>query len=242
MLLVIPCAAAGKQEQAIFDNGGFLSADAEANLTRLALEKAENTGCAFYVATHKMRFEGDEYWGEDFLRDQRLSEKDNIILLIITKDGSTYYYDLYLYGDAEDRLPRREREYLLDYEDVYDNIKSGRLQEGIIDFLNESAALYEGETAGYKEYLKAFYLKIFLLSFAVAAVFGFVACFSVYKSYAAKQKSVDYPLEHFAKMDLKDRDDVFAGSFVTRRVIQSNNGKSGGGGGRGGGRGHAGGR
>lgn len=238
VLLTIPAAA--EDQRVIFDNGGFLNTDTEEELTALALEKAEETGCDFYVVTHEMRHEDDEYWGEDFLEDEGLSENADIIILIITLDDGTYYYDLYLYGDAWDKVPKRERNYLLDHDEVYDNLKSGRLKAGIVAFLNESAELYEGENAGYEAYEKSFRVKLLIFSLIIAAVLAFVACFGVYKSYTAKKKSVDYPLEHFAKMDLKDKEDIFAGSFVTRRVIQTNSG--GGGGGRGGGGGHGGGR
>jgi hypothetical protein len=64
----------------------------------------------------------------------------------------------------------------------------------------------------------------------------------VYASYKAKKKSVDYPLDQFAKLELTSQDDVFVGSFVTKRVIQSSGGGGGGGSSRGGGGGHAGGR
>ena len=238
VLLTIPAAA--EDQRVIFDNGGFLNTDTEEELTALALEKAEETGCDFYVVTHEMRHEDDEYWGEDFLEDEGLSENADIIILIITLDDGTYYYDLYLYGDAWDKVPKRERNYLLDHDEVYDNLKGGRLKAGIIAFLNVGAELYEGENAGYEAYEKSFHVKLLIFSLIIAAVLAFVACFGVYKSYTAKKKSVDYPLEHFAKMDLKDKEDIFAGSFVTRRVIQTNSG--GGGGGRGGGGGHGGGR
>ena len=238
VLLTIPAAA--EDQRVIFDNGGFLNTDTEEELTELALEKAEETGCDFYVVTHEMRHEDDEYWGEDFLEDEGLSENADIIILIITLDDGTYYYDLYLYGDAWDKVPKRERNYLLDHDEVYDNLKGGRLKAGIIAFLNVGAELYEGENAGYEAYEKSFRVKLLIFSLIIAAVLAFVACFGVYKSYTAKKKSVDYPLEHFAKMDLKDKEDIFAGSFVTKRVIQTNSG--GGGGGRGGGGGHGGGR
>lgn len=238
VLLTLPAAA--EDQRVIFDNGGFLNTDTEEELTALALEKAEETGCDFYIVTHEMRHEDDEYWGEDFLEDEGLSENADIIILIITLDDGTYYYDLYLYGDAWDKVPKRERNYLLDHDEVYDNLKGGRLKAGIIAFLNVGAELYEGENAGYEAYEKSFRVKLLIFSLIIAAVLAFVACFGVYKSYTAKKKSVDYPLEHFAKMDLKDKEDIFAGSFVTRRVIQTNSG--GGGGGRGGGGGHGGGR
>lgn len=246
VLLMLPTAAAEKEEQVIFDKGDFLYWNTEQELSALARQKAEEAGCAFYIVTYRMSHSEDEYWGEDFLRDQGISEDEDMVLLIISRDYSAYYYDLYLYGDAWDRIPRKERDYILDHEDVYNNLKGGHLAQGIEAFLNESAEEYIGRSAGCQAYVSAYYLKLFLLSFAIAAVMGFVACFSVYKSYTAKKRSVDYPLEHFARMDLKEKEDIFMGSFITTRIIRTSSGSGGrgggGGGGRGGGGGHAGGR
>ena len=244
VLLVLPCGADAEEGQVIFDNGNLLYQSTEEELSALAREKADETGCHFYVVTHDMRGGVGEYWGEDFLADQGFSENDNIVLLIITMDRSTYYYDLYLYGDAWDRIGRHERDYILDHEDVYNHLKGGQLAQGIEAFLEVSAENYLGRSPECQKIVNAYYLKIFLLSFIIATVTGVVSCVSVYKSYTAKKRSVDYPLEHFAKMELKDEDDVFVGSFVTTRVIQTSTGSrgGGGGGGRGGGGGHAGGR
>lgn len=244
MLFVLPCAADTEDGQVIFDNGGFLYDSTEKQLSELAREKADETGCRFYVVTHKMQYYSDEYWGEDFLYEQGLSENKNIVLLIITYDYTDYYYDLYLYGDARALIDRHEIDYILDHEDVYSHLKGGQLAQGIEAFLEVSAENYLGRSSACQKIVNAYYLKLFLISFAISAVMGIVSCVSVYNSYTAKKRSVDYPLEHFAKMKLKEKEDVFVGSFVTTRIIRTNNGGhgGGGGGGRGGGGGHAGGR
>lgn len=243
VLLAIPAAADSSEEPVIFDQGEFLYQSTEAELSALAREKANETGCHFYVVTHDMRGGVGEYWGEDFLADQGLSKNDDIVLLIITRDYSEYYYDLYLYGDARDLIDRHEIDYILDHEDVYQKLKGGHLAQGIEAFLDLSAENYLGRSPECEAIVKAYYLKLFLISLVIALVIGTVACVSVYKSYGTKKKSVDYPLEHFAKMDLKHQEDIFMGSFVTTRIIRTNNGSGGGGGGgRGGGGGHAGGR
>jgi len=244
VLLVLPCAAEAEEKQVIFDNGNLLYQSTEDELSALAREKANETGCCFYVVTHDMRGGVGEYWGEDFLAEHRLTENDDIVLLIITRDYSENYYDLYLYGDARDLIDRHEIDYILDHEDVYNHLKGGQLAQGIKAFLELGAENYLGRSPECQRIVNAYYIKLFLLSFAIAAVFGSIACVGVYKSYTAKKRSVDYPLEHFAKLELKGREDVFVGSFVTTRIIQTSSGGHGGrgGGGRGGGGGHAGGR
>ena len=49
-------------------------------------------------------------------------------------------------------------------------------------------------------------------------------------SYKKKLRSATYPLNRYARLDLKRRDERFMGSFVTRRVIQRQSGNGGRGG------------
>ena len=56
--------------------------------------------------------------------------------------------------------------------------------------------------------------------FAGVLVAGIVAGCIIY-TYKKKTKSAIYPLGRYANLDLKMRDDVFMGSFVTKRRIQS---------------------
>ena len=60
--------------------------------------------------------------------------------------------------------------------------------------------------------------------FAGVLVGGIVAGCIIY-TYKKKTKSAIYPLGRYANLDLKMRDDVFMGSFVTKRRIQSSNNK-----------------
>lgn len=239
-LLLPVSGAAQPPEQTVFDRADLLTAQEEANLNSLAQQKCAQANCAFYVATHRVPVGvssySSKYIGEDFLEDHGLSENGEIVLLIITLDRGVYYYDLYLYGDAWDRVNSKERDYILDDDDVYDNIKGGQLEAGVSAYLNLSAQAYAGR-------LGVSYGIIIFVTLCISLLIAFLACFGVYQSYKAKKKSVDYPLDQFAKLKLTDHSDVFAGSFVTRRVIQSGSGGRGGGGSsHGGGGGHAGGR
>ena len=64
------------------------------------------------------------------------------------------------------------------------------------------------------------------------------------EAYKMKKKSVDYPLDRYAKLDLTHQSDRFVREYVTRTYSpRSSGGGGGGGGGRhGGGGGHRGGR
>ena len=237
--LLLPASAEGQDpSQRIYDRADFLSDAEEERLEALAAEKATYGGCPIYVATHNMYVEGyyqGRYPGEKFLRDHGLSSKSDLILLVVTLDRGTYYYDLYLYGDAWDRINSKEVDYILDADGVYDNLKGGRLEAGLTAFMGLSAQ-------GYKGRVGASYGVIIAVTLTISLLIGFFSCLGVYHSYKAKKKSVDYPLDQFAKLELTKEEDVFVGSFVTKRVIQSSGGGGGGGSSHGGGGGHAGGR
>ncbi len=236
--------AASTAESRLYDRAGLLRVGDYDRINQALQDAivATDGECELYVATHMLDsgvvWEDDFYIGEEFLREHGLSARDNIILLIITWDSGVYHYNLYLYGRAENRISQKEADYILDHDTVFDNIKGGRLTEGITAFAELSAKAYTGRVG-------ASYGVIVAVSAAIALVIGIIACVCVKVKYGMKHRSVDYPLDHFAKLNLTEQNDIFKGSFVTRRVIQSSSGggrSGGGGGGRGGGRGHAGGR
>ena len=239
--LILPCGATVPRtpEKVVYDRADLLT-DAEEHAMSDALYDvwASMDECGFFVTTHKLTNSYTPYYtGEDFLEDRGWSPyRENLVLLVITLDSGEYYYDMYYYGKASRVIRSQEVDFILDHDDVYHNIKSGKLVEGVSAFMTLSAAAYEGRIAG------ASYVVIFIVSLVIALIIGVVACAGVKGAYSMKRKSVDYPLERFAKLQLQEQKDIFTGSFVTRRVIQSNSGGSGGGGGRGGGGGHAGGR
>lgn len=237
-LLCLSAAGETVPEGVVFDRAGLLTADERDMVKTAVLDAWEVSDCGFYLATHDANSQTSTnsiYIGDDFLYDQGLSSDDSIVLLIITLDRGVYYYDLYTYGDAYDKISQKEVDYMLDHKDVYDNIKGGRLALGICSFMPMAAQAFEGRVG-------VSYLVIALISLGIAVAIGLIACISVRAAYTMKKKSVDYPLDRFARLKLTDQSDVFMGSFVTKRVIQSNSGKSGGGSSHGGGGGHRGGR
>lgn len=238
-LCCLPVAGEKIPDEVVFDRAGLLS-DAELRAVKEAVFDAwEASDCAFYLATHEVSAYvamGYQYDGEDFLREHGLSDENDIVVLIVTLDYGVYYYDYYTYGKAYSKISQKEVDYILDHDDVYDNIKGGNLAAGISSAMSLSAQAYTGRVG-------VSYAIIVTISLIIALVIGIIACVSVNASYKMKKKSVDYPLDKFAKLKLTGQSDVFTGSFITKRVIQSNSGGRGGGGSsHGGGGGHRGGR
>ena len=124
---------------------------------------------------------------------------------------------------------------------VYNNLKfrddSEAKIEGIEAFLDKSGQAYAGR-------LGAPFGKVLLIAFIIALLGAGLVCLGVVLKYNMKTKQNIYPLEHYTKMKLNDSSDVFKGSYVRKRIIQtSSGGRSGGSsGGAGGGSGHRGGR
>ncbi len=236
LLLLLPLSVAAESGY-VYDRGNLLTEAEEQTLEALASQASKDTECPFYLVTHNMSPFGYEYWGEDFLDDQGLSQREDTVVLIITKDGSQYFYDLYLYGNADKKISETEVNVLLDDLTVYDNLKSGKLYAGCEAFLSLGAELYNTVDWGEVGTTLA-------IVGVLAVIAAGITCFCVYRSYTKTPKSVDYPLHKFAKLELTEQADIYAGSFVTKRIIQTSSGGSrgGGGGSRGGGAGHAGGR
>ncbi len=236
VFLLLPVSAL-TEPRVIWDRANLLD-DAEAQaLLSEANAFFEQTGCEFAIVTYRQKYSSDEYWGEDFVRDSARSFYDDLILLIITeRTNGAYNYDLYLYGNAERRITPEEVDVILDHRTVFPVLKAGHIYHGASAFLTVAAENYTNKTALPSPYLSALPVAIVL-----GGLVALLICLGVKKNYAMKRRSVDYPLDRFAKLELTEESDEFTGSFVTTRIISSGNG-GGRSGGRGGGRGHAGGR
>ncbi len=247
ILLTLPCVlsvqAATVGGEYVTDAYGLLSADEAVGANAFYAFTSERIGCPIYACTYESTDERDRYIGDEFLDDRGLSSGDDVLLLIITKNldtfGDDYYYDLYLYGAAEKKITLDEVDVILDTPDVYYSLKSGKLLDGILSFAAAAEAQYLNGVDRPNPYLRAL-----PVAFIISAIIAIICCVCVKKAYSMKKKSVDYPLDQFASLELTDQSDTFMGSFVTRRVISSGSrgGSGSGGGGRGGGGGHAGGR
>ena len=64
----------------------------------------------------------------------------------------------------------------------------------------------------------------YLAALPFAAVIAVIIAAVAARSYSMKHKPVDYPLDQFTKLDLRERSDRFVGSQVTSRVISEDRG------------------
>jgi hypothetical protein len=193
-------------------------------------EASELTEVDFYICYYK----GERYEYASY------DEGANEIQLVICENtgyGDSYYYDIYTYGTAYTRLSDSDIDYILDHESVYDNIKSGRIYEGILGFIEVAS----GRLGTVSEENT----KTLVIAGVISLTVGGIIALLVVISYKRKLKSPSYPLEKYARLNLTHRTDTFISRNVTRVKIQtssSSGGRSGGGRSGGGGGGHRGGR
>ncbi len=237
-LCLLPVGAAADDILCVIDKGELLTiADEAALIAKLDGLSAEY-GVDFYFCTYTADGYYDDYVGDDFCREVKDLRGEDAVLLIVTYDESDgrYYYDMYTYGRADAAIKNNEVNYILDDPNVYDNIKRGRLLEGVGAFFALSGTAYEGR-------LGVSFAVIIPICAAISLLIAFFVCRGVVAGYKRKKPSVDYPLDRFAKLKLTQESDRFETSAITRTYVPRN--RSGGGGGgssHGGGGGHRGGR
>lgn len=66
------------------------------------------------------------------------------------------------------------------------------------------------------------YLTALPFAILLAVIIAVVAVVCIVRSYSMKYKQVDYPFDQYTKLNLHEKQDVFTGSHVTRRVIETN--------------------
>ena len=240
LLSVVPASAQTYPDYlvSVTDKDDLLSAADEQRVNKAPLEATEAAGipvCA-YVFASEIGFDGHvEYFGEDFLAEHGLDEHDELILLVVAVTYFEVYYDLYLYGDAWNKINQKERDYILDDSRVYNNLKDGDFADGLCAYASVSAQAYAGR-------LGVSWKVILAGALIVGAIVGFISVKSIAASYKRQNPSQSYPLDRFAKLELTKERDRELGRFVTTTIISTGGRGGHGGGGRGGGGGHAGGR
>ena len=221
----------------VTDKDNLLSTEDERRINEALLAATEAAGipvCAYVFSSDVGYYGRVEYFGDDFLSEHGLSRQDELILLVVAVTHYEVYYDLYLYGDAWDRINQKERDYILDDSRVYNNLKNARIADGLCAYASVSAEAYVGR-------LGVSWQLILIVALIAGAIAGGVSVSSIAASYKKKNPSQSYPLDRFAKLELTRERDHEIGKFVTTTIISSGS-RGGHGGGRGGGGGHAGGR
>lgn len=232
-VLAFPAAA---KETRVYDPSSMLTESEAASLAARMDELSSEYGVEFYFATYVAENRYDDFYGDDYCtRVQNLKGTDAVLLVVTyEKFNRTYYYNMYTYGDANYDINQKEVNYILDDYDVYYNLKGGEIHDGAKAFFELSATAFEGR-------LGAPWILVILVSAVIALIIGLAVCAGVVASYKKKRASVDYPLEHFAKLELTKEKDSFVREYTTRTYVPRSSG--GGGGSRhGGGGGHRGGR
>ncbi len=212
-----------KQERVVYDRVGVFTDSEIAEIEAAARIYYADSYASVYVVTARSNF-STGYDGDDFLSEYDISG-DGIVLII--NDNANRNYNIYPYGKCYSKISDEEYNEILDFPDVYRNIKSGKYKSGAIACIKLCEEACRPNVKGY------------VIGAAVTigiTVLVFVLC-TVY-SYKRKLRSEKYPLNRFARLNLNLHRDDFITKFVTVQVIKSSSSSGGGkGGSRGGGRG-----
>lgn len=215
-----------------------LLADEDEQTINAALAEARETAgvpvCAYVFAYKGFNVHGDDVLAEYGMTNQ---EPDLVLLVVEVMSYEVNYY-MYTYGDAYYKINEKELDYILDDSRVYNNLKNGDIADGLCAYAELSAEAYAGR-------LGVSWRLILIVALIIGAIVGWISISSIKASYKRKNPSQSYPLDRFAKLDLKKQSDRVIGKFVTTTVISSGGHGGRGGGGRpggGGGGGYRGGR
>ena len=228
LALFLPVCAA---KSTVYDRAGLLDEPEKVILTN-TLAKTP-AGYAFFVVTATQQMTSDEVIALcEIDRDT-----DAVVLVIDSTGGGIYYYEMFTYNRANDLFSDSDVDAILDDADVYNNIKTGQLVEGICRFLTLSAEHLEAEEARIAARRARAPLYALFIGLGVGVVAGGVTALCVFLFYRRKLHGESYPLDRYASLTLTERQDRFVGSFVTRTRVQSSSSGGGSGGVSGGSRG-----
>lgn len=222
-LLLVSLSVYADSSDRVFDPADLLLASEERALEEHIRSLEEKCGIKFYFVSHRSDY--DDYAPEKFVFDYGITETNFVLLTVVKRSYEINYY-IDTWGDSESKISNKEVNYILDDTDVYDNIKYGSIFEGSLAFFTLSEKAYSGR-------LGASYLTITVISLIIASIISFAVCCAVYAVYKKKQRQIKYPLDKYAKLELTHSNDIFVGSYVTRRRIRRSGSSSSGGGGGG---------
>ena len=206
----------------VLDKAGLLT-DSEAARVDTALADAEaRTGYSVRLYTTTTHYVSESR----MLSDLGFDDGDDLVVLSIECwSSSTYYYELFTFGDAYGMISDSDAERILDDDRVY-AIKRGKIESSAVAFASLTAETVE--TNRLTRRVMGVAIPI-LLALATAGIFVGVVCYT----YKRKLKSPIYPVTQYASLSLSHSSDNYITSTVTRVRVQSSSGR--GGGSRGGG-------
>ena len=210
----------------VTDHGEYINAADEVKLEEKLKAAEEKCGVDFrvYVYTYSSSkgyvdmYDYEREMGENF---------ENLVLLVISYEYGTYYYELFTKGSAYTGISDKEADRILDNDDVYDNIKAGKLYEGIDAFITLAEKAASGK-------LRNSFKAVFIPSLIISVIVAIGSSAYVFFAYRKKLHAVSYPLEKYASLNLTTANDNFIHKTVSRvrvNTSSSSGGRSSGGGG-----------
>lgn len=232
LALMLPASASTYAEDTLLlDRIDLFSEQEEADIVSRIVHFIEKRNCHMMILTDTIVYNND-YMITDVLDTLR---SEDLVILTISLSHGTYYYNLFTYGNAYQQLSDSDVDAILDADKVYNNIKGGNVYDGVLAFIDMTEAR-----------MGAFSFKAEMLpgTLILALIVALICCGTVVARYKMKAKPTNYPLDRFTRLELTEQNDIFTGSFVTKRRISSSSSSGGRSGGGGGGRsgGHRGGR
>jgi len=220
-LLSVVVSASGESNSArIIDKENYISASDEIKLEQRLKEAEQKSGVDFRVYVHDYSFGVGSFDMYDYERVTGQSF-ENLVLLVVSYEYGEYYYELFTKGSADTLITDKEVNKILDNDAVYDNIKSGKLYEGIDTYITLSE---KAVTGNLRNSLKS----VLIVSIIISVVTAGISVLIVVLKYRKKLHSVSYPLDKYARLDLNVRDDNFINKTVTRVRVNSSSGSGGG--------------
>ena len=204
----------------ITDKGGYINAADEAVLEERLKAAEERCGVAFRVYV----YEYSTYTGYVDMYDYEREAGegfDDLVLLVISYEYGTYYYELFTKGSAYTDISDKESNKILDNDGVYDNIKSGKLYEGIDEFITLAEKAVSGK-------LRNSFKAVFVPSLIISLIVAIGLSVYVFFAYRKKLHAVSYPLEKYATLNLTTANDNFIHKTVDRVRVSSSSSSGGG--------------
>ena len=208
----------------ISDKDGYISEENKEKLEEKLREAEKNSGVDFRVYVYE--YSAREGYVDMYDYERAVGENfENLVLLVVSYEYGEYYYELFTKGSADTDISDKEVNKILDNDDVYDNLKSGKLYDGIDAYISLAERAVVGK-------LRNSFKSVFVPSLVISIIAAIVVGACVLVKYRKKLHSQSYPLEKYARLDLTVANDNFITKTVTRVRVNSSSGSSSKGGGR----------
>jgi hypothetical protein len=195
----------GEVENAVSDRADALSAADEAKI----MSAVRGAGSSrFFVVIYDSRADGF-FDGRAFLRTYGLDREDNAVIFVADVKGDAPVYSAHIYGRAADRMPYGGLDLALSEIAREKNIAVAA--EKFIVNVNSEVALP--------------WLSIIVIALVSGVVIGGIVCGIAVARYKMKIRPTNYPLEHYTRLNLTEREDRFLNRHVTKVRVQSSSNK-----------------